>query len=157
VKLVDTLDLKSSDCNGRTGSSPVPSTKPLLLEEVFLLYKSKLEMSSFVITKRFNDEYKFEFTSRKGKTIFTSNSFELKFECEEEINFLKLNFENAVFLKSKSSSGKYFFRLLIEDRQLAISRKYSTQLMLEKGINEISKYMPKSEILDFSTNDFVFE
>ena len=27
VKLVDTLDLKSSDCNGRTGSSPVPSTK----------------------------------------------------------------------------------------------------------------------------------
>jgi uncharacterized protein YegP (UPF0339 family) len=114
-------------------------------------------MSSFVITKRFNDEYKFEFTSRKGKTIFTSNSFELKFECEEEINFLKLNFENAVFLKSKSSSGKYFFRLLIEDRQLAISRKYSTQLMLEKGINEISKYMPKSEILDFSTNDFVFE
>jgi hypothetical protein len=28
VELVDTLDLKSSDCNGRTGSSPVPSTKP---------------------------------------------------------------------------------------------------------------------------------
>ena len=114
-------------------------------------------MSSFVITKRFNDEYKFEFTSRKGKTIFTSNSFELKFECEEEIVFLKLNLQNAVFLKSKSSSGKYFFRLLIENRQLAISRKYSTQLMLEKGIKEILKYTIKSEVLDFSNNDFVFE
>ena len=42
-------------------------------------------MSAFVISKRFNDEYKFEFTSRKGKTIFTSNSFELKFECENAI------------------------------------------------------------------------
>jgi uncharacterized protein YegP (UPF0339 family) len=114
-------------------------------------------MSSFVITKRFNDEYKFEFTSRKGKTIFTSNSFELKFECEEQIDFLKLNLESAVFLKSKSSSGKYFFRLLIENKQLAISRKYSTQLMLEKGINEILKYTTKSETLDFSNNDFVFE
>ena len=31
VKLVDTLDLKSSDCNGRTGSSPVPSTKKLII------------------------------------------------------------------------------------------------------------------------------
>lgn len=114
-------------------------------------------MSSFVITKRFNDEYKFEFTSRKGKTIFTSNSFELKFECEEMIDFLKLNIDHAVLLKSKSSSGKYFFRLLIEDTQLAISRKYSTHLMLEKGIKEISKYITKSEILDFSNNDFVFD
>jgi uncharacterized protein YegP (UPF0339 family) len=114
-------------------------------------------MSSFVITKRFNDEYKFEFTSRKGKTIFTSNSFELKFECEQAIDFLKLNIEHALFLKSKSSKGKYFFRLLIEDKQLAISRKYATQLMLEKGIIEISKYVTKSEILDFSNNDFIFD
>ena len=114
-------------------------------------------MSSFVISKRLNDEYKFEFTSRKGKTIFTSNSFELKFECEETINFLKSNLENAVFLKSKSSEGKFFFRLLIENKQLAVSRKYSTQLMLEKGIGEILKYTVKSEILDFSNNDFIFE
>ena len=114
-------------------------------------------MSSFVISKRFNDEYKFEFTSRKGKTIFSSNSFELKFECEEAINFLKSNLENAIFLKSRSSGGKYFFRLLIDNKQLAVSRKYSTQLMLEKGIAEILKNTIKSEILDFSNNDFVFD
>lgn len=114
-------------------------------------------MSTFVITKRFNDEYKFEYTSRKGKTIFTSNSFELKFECENEIEYLKNNIQQAIFLKSKSSSGKFFFRLLINKRQLAVSRKYSTLLMLEKGINDILKYALKSETIDFSGNDFVFE
>ena len=46
-------------------------------------------MGAFVITKRFDEQYKYEFTSRKGKTIFTSNSFELKFECEDEIILLK--------------------------------------------------------------------
>lgn len=114
-------------------------------------------MSTFVITKRFNDEYKFEYTSRKGKPIFTSNSFELKFECENQINFLKNNLEHTVFLKSKSSSGKFFFRLIIENKQLAVSRKYSTLLMLEKGINDIVKYSLKSEIIDFSSNEFIFE
>ena len=114
-------------------------------------------MSTFVITKRFNDEYKFEYTSRKGKTIFTSNSFELKFECENEIKYIKQNLESAIFLKSKSSSGKFFFRLIINDKQLAVSRKYSTLLMLEKGINDIVKYSLKSETIDFSVNDFVFD
>lgn len=113
-------------------------------------------MATFVITKRFNDEYKFEFTSRKGKTIFTSNSFELKFECENEIQTIIDNLQTATFLKSKSSGGKYFFRLLIDNKQYAISRKYSTQLMLEKGIKEIQKYAEKSEVLDFSGSDLVF-
>ena len=41
MKLVDTLDLKSSDCNGRTGSSPVPSTKSFkLMFGAFLFYIS---------------------------------------------------------------------------------------------------------------------
>ncbi len=113
-------------------------------------------MATFVITKRFNDEYKFEFTSRKGKTIFTSNSYELKFESENTIEYLKYNIENAVFLKSKTSKGKYFFRLVIDNKEIAISRKYSTQLMLEKGIKEIMKYAIKSEVLDFSGNEFIF-
>jgi len=46
-------------------------------------------MATFVISKRLNDAYKYELVSRKGKTIFTSNDFELRFEGEEEIEFLK--------------------------------------------------------------------
>ncbi|WP_310555592.1 DUF1508 domain-containing protein [Flavobacterium sp.] len=113
-------------------------------------------MSAFVITKRLSGEYKFEFTSRKGKAIFISNNFELRFECEEAIEYLKTNLENSTFMKFKSSSGKFFFKLIIDKKEIAISRKYSTQLMLEKGINEINRYAFKSETLDFSSNDFVF-
>lgn len=113
-------------------------------------------MGAFVITKRFNDEYKFEFTSRKGKTIFTSKGYELRFECENEIEFIKQNLEESIYLKFKSSGGKYFFKLIINEQVLATSRKYTTELRLQKGINEIIKYSAKAEILDFSNSDFVF-
>jgi uncharacterized protein YegP (UPF0339 family) len=113
-------------------------------------------MGAFVISKRFNDEYKFVFTSRKGKAIYTSLSYELKFECEADIEKFKLNVELADFLKFKSTNGKCFFKLLLSGEHFATSRKYTTQLRLQKAIDEIIKYASQSEILDFSENDFVF-
>jgi len=113
-------------------------------------------MSTFVISKRLNDFYKFEFVSRKGKTIFTSNSYELKFECEQEIEMLKSLAENFKYLKFKSSGGKYFFKIILNEKIFASSRKYATALMMQKGIDEIAKYISKSEILDFATADVIF-
>ena len=113
-------------------------------------------MGTFVISKRLNDFYKFEFVSRKGKTIFISNSYELKFECEEEIELLKSFAESFNYLKFKSSRGKYFFKIILDERILATSRKYSTELMMQKGIDEIIKYISKSEILDFANGDVIF-
>jgi uncharacterized protein len=114
-------------------------------------------MGAFVISKRLDDQYKYEFTSRKGKTIFTSIPFELKFECEEHINFIKMNFENCTFEKSKSQGGKFFFKIILNTKFIAISRKYSTELRLQKGIDEILKYGAKSELLDFSLSEVLFE
>ena len=114
-------------------------------------------MGAFVISRRFNDEYKFVFTSRKGKVIFTSLSYELKFECEEDIEKFKLNVDQAKFLKFKGSGGKYFFKLMLGELHFATSRKYTTELLLQKGIKEIVTYSSKSEILDFSSNESIFE
>ena len=114
-------------------------------------------MGAFVISKRFNDEYKFVFTSRKGKVIFTSLSYELKFECEEDIEKFKVNIDQAKFLKFKGSGGKYFFKLMLGELHFATSRKYTTELLLQKGIKEIVNYASKAEILDFSSNDLIFE
>lgn len=113
-------------------------------------------MGAFVISKRYNEEYKFVFTSRKGKIIFTSLSYELKFECEEDIEKFKQDIGSADFLKFKSSSGKYFFKLMLGGNHFATSRKYTTSLRLQKGIDEIIRYGSMSETLDFSENDFVF-
>ncbi|MBO9586843.1 MAG: DUF1508 domain-containing protein [Flavobacterium sp.] len=113
-------------------------------------------MGAFVISKRFNDEYKFTFTSRKGKVIFTSLSYELRFECEEDIEKFKANIDFAKFLKFKGSGGKYFFKLMLGDVHFATSRKYSTELLLQKGIKEIVTYSSRSEILDFSSSESIF-
>ena len=102
-------------------------------------------MGTFVITQRLSGTYKYEFVSRKGKTIFTSNDFELRFECEEEIEVLKSSLEKCVFMRFKSSSGKFFFRLILDEREIAVSRRYTTQLLLQKGIDEIIKYADKAE------------
>ena len=113
-------------------------------------------MGTFVIAQRLSGVYKYEFVSRKGKTIFTSNDFELRFECEEEIEKLKTSLERCVFMRFKSSSGKFFFRLILDDHEIAVSRRYTTQLLLQKGIDEIIKYASFSEILDFTDNDIIF-
>lgn len=113
-------------------------------------------MGTFVIAKRLNGAYKYEFVSRKGKTIFTSNDFELRFECEEEIEKLKGSLERCVFMRFKSSSGKFFFRLLLNGHEVAVSRRYTAQLLLQKGIDEIIKHADQAEFLDFSAAADVF-
>jgi uncharacterized protein len=113
-------------------------------------------MGVFVITKRSSDDYKFEFVSRKGKTILTSNSYELRFECEEEIEVLKNSVPEAVFMRFRTSSGKFYFRLIVGKKEVATSRKYTTQLLMQRGIDEIIRSAVNSELLDFSSNDFVF-
>jgi len=113
-------------------------------------------MGAFVISKRFDDYYKFVFTSRKGKTIFTSFRYELKFECEEGIENFKNAIDSVIFEKVKSAGGKYFFKIFLENTHFATSRKYNTEFLLEKGIKEIQNYAHKAEILDFTLNEELF-
>ena len=113
-------------------------------------------MGAFVISKGFDDFYKFIFTSRKGKIIFTSFRYELKFECEEGIEYFKNAIDYVVFEKVKSAGGKFFFKIILENTHFATSRKYNTELLLEKGIKEIQNHAHKAEILDFSLNEVIF-
>lgn len=113
-------------------------------------------MGTFVISRRFDDRYKFVFTSRKGKTIFTSSSMELKMECEDSIEEIKENIEKYTYVKARAANGKYFFRIVREETVIATSRKYTTPLLLEKGIDEIIRTAFKSDVLDFTLHEFVF-
>jgi uncharacterized protein YegP (UPF0339 family) len=113
-------------------------------------------MSTFVISKRYNGDYKFVFASRKGKTIFTSIACKHKSDCERMILGIKENMSLFAFTKVKKASNKFFFRLSKDGLVLANSRKFSTELMLQKGIDEIINYVHMAEILDFSENELVF-
>ncbi|MUV02296.1 DUF1508 domain-containing protein [Flavobacterium rakeshii] len=113
-------------------------------------------MGMFVISKRNNGDYKFVFTSRKGKTIFTSIGCKQKSDCQKIIEAITEDVQKFTFRKNATPSGKHFFRLSIGGLVLATSRKYSTPLMLQKGIDEIIKYVITAEILDFSEGESIF-
>lgn len=114
-------------------------------------------MGAFVISKKHNDQYKFVYTSRKGKIVFSSLGYELKMDCEADIEMLKANASVAECLKFKSSNGKYFYKLMLEGKLYAISRKFTTELRLLKGIAEVGLYVSKAEVLDFSGVDIFAE
>lgn len=113
-------------------------------------------MGVFVLSRKISEEFKFEFVSRKGKTILTSSSYELRFECEEDIEFVKSKIEEAIFMRFKTSGGKFYFRLIIDKKEMATSRKYTTQLLMQRSIDEIVRSLALSEVLDFSSNELVF-
>ncbi len=113
-------------------------------------------MGTFSITTRFTGQYKFVFNSRKGKIIYTSIPYDNKEECEKAIAIIKSASNECAFHKFKAAAGKFFFKILIDDIVVATSRKYSTELMLQKGINEILKYGGEAETIDFTEQDFIF-
>ena len=113
-------------------------------------------MSAFVISKRANGNYKFTFASRKGKTIFTSIACKEKSDCEAIIAAIKDETPSFTFRKARTVSGKYFFRITRGGLVLATSRKFSTELMLQKGIDQFMRYVEIAETLDFSENEDVF-
>jgi hypothetical protein len=45
--------------------------------------------------------------------------------------------------------------MMLNEVVIATSRKYTTPLLLQKGIDEISRTAAKSDVLDFSVNEFV--
>lgn len=114
-------------------------------------------MGTFVISKKLNGDFKFNFMSRKGNIILTSLGFELKLKCEENIELFKQNLEEVKFLKFKASREKYFFKLILDDQVFAVSRKYTTEFSLQKGIDQIILYALKAEVLDFSNNESIFQ
>jgi uncharacterized protein YegP (UPF0339 family) len=112
-------------------------------------------MGTFVITKRQKGCYKYEFISRKGNTLLISNDFELRFECEENIELLKRSIDTIFIMKFKSNKGKFYFKIILSEKEIAVSRKFSTEIVLQKGIDELKK-ASKSDVLDFSCNNSIF-
>lgn len=114
-------------------------------------------MAMFVISKRSNGHYKFDFTSRRGTPIFSSMACKHKSDCELIIQAVREAFDGFTLTRKSTPAGKHFFRLSKNGLVLATSRYFSTPLRLEKGLEEIQKYMEEAEILDFSENGDVFE
>jgi hypothetical protein len=54
-------------------------------------------------------------------------------DCESAAEELRLVLETCSYVKFKTTKGK-FFRVVVENEVMATSRKYSTELMVQKGL-----------------------
>ena len=111
-------------------------------------------MGTLVISIKENGKYKCSYNNRKGNTIFTSNSHLSKVQCISEITVLKKNFSSLNFIKYKTPAGKLYFKIVVNDFVIGNSRKFTTPLLLEKGMNDFEKNFVNSEILDFTESIF---
>ena len=76
--------------------------------------------------------------------------------CESVIEQMKSFLPEMVFVTDKASGNKYLFKIMLNDELFAISRKYTTLLLLQKGIDEIKSNITSSMTLNFSKDSFVF-
>jgi len=111
-------------------------------------------MGTLVISKKENNTYKYTYNNRKGNAIFTSNSYSSKAQCLSEINILKRNFSVITFIHYKTPSGKMFFKVNVNNHILGVSRKFTTPLLMEKGLNDLKNNFLISEVLDFTEDVF---
>ncbi len=111
-------------------------------------------MGTLVISIKENNQYKYTYNNRKGNVLFTSNSYLSKAHCLSEINVIKRNFSIIKFINYKTPSGKLFFKININDHILGVSRKFTTPLLMEKGMNDLLKNFVSSEVLDFTEDVF---
>lgn len=111
-------------------------------------------MGTIVISKKENNKFKYIYNNRKGHTLLTSNSHETKAHCISEINILKRNFTSIDYLRYKTPSGKLYFKISINEYILGSSRKFTTPLLMDKGLNDWKNNFTQSEILDFCEDVF---
>ncbi|MTG99530.1 MULTISPECIES: hypothetical protein [Myroides] len=111
-------------------------------------------MSAFVISIKENGKYKYTFEHRRGKTLMTSVEYPTIEAVQANIEFLRSNFSSLNFIKFKTPGGKHFFRLAIEKKIYANSRRFNTELRFEKAMEEIKLNFNNAEILDLSFDIF---
>ncbi|MEC4112891.1 hypothetical protein [Myroides pelagicus] len=111
-------------------------------------------MSAFVISLKENGKYKYTFEHRRGKTLFTSVEYSSLDAAQDNIVYLRDNFDALNFMRFKTPSGKYFFRLAIAKKIYGNSRRFNTELRFEKALEEIQANFFQAEILDLSFDIF---
>lgn len=113
-------------------------------------------MSAFLISKEPDGKFIFKFSARKGKIICTSISVKRKSDCEKMITALQEDPGSFGFRKKRNARGKHFFSLTKESFVIASSRNFSTERMLNTGIERFLESVAIAEVLDFSDNEPLF-
>jgi hypothetical protein len=53
----------------------------------------------------------------------------LRFECEDDVDYLRKSIDKVFFVKFKYKNGKLYFKIILNEKEVAVSRKYTALLM----------------------------
>ncbi len=107
-------------------------------------------MGKFVITTRANGEFQFNLKAGNGQTILASEGYSTKSACENGIESVRKNSQDAArFEKKESSNGKYFFSLKATNGQIiGSSEMYESASARDSGIESVTKNAPDATVED---------
>ncbi len=107
-------------------------------------------MGKFAITKRKNDEYQFNLKAVNGLTILSSEGYSSKAGCDNGIESVRKNSQDASKYDLKTSTnGKLYFNLKATNGQIiGTSEMYETESSRDSGILSVKTNALDAEVED---------
>lgn len=109
-------------------------------------------MGKFEITKRKNDEFKFNLKAGNGQVILTSEGYKSKAGCKNGIESVKKNSQDDNrFKRLEAKNGKPYFNLIATNGQIiGTSEMYESTSSRDNGIESVKTNAPDAEINDLA-------
>lgn len=107
-------------------------------------------MEKFVINKRKNGEFQFHLKAGNGQIILSSEGYAAKASCENGIESVRKNSQDADKFESKiSTNGKPYFNLKASNGQIiGNSEMYESTSARDNGIESVRKNAPAATVVD---------
>jgi uncharacterized protein YegP (UPF0339 family) len=109
-------------------------------------------MEKFVINKKTNGEFQFDFIDKKGKVILSSGGYTRKLMCIKGIESVRRNSQDNIkfFRKTALNNETYFNLKAFNGKIIGVSKMFKDRFSRDKGIESLKKKAPTASIEDRS-------
>jgi uncharacterized protein YegP (UPF0339 family) len=109
-------------------------------------------MGKFVINKKANGEFQFDFIDKKNKVILSSGGYTRKLMCIKGIESVRRNSQDNVkfFRKTSLTNETYFNLKAFNGKIIGVSKMFKDRFSRDKGIERLKKKAPNALIEDRS-------
>ena len=109
-------------------------------------------MEKFVINKKSNGEFQFDFIDKRGKVILSSGGYTRKLMCLKGIDSVRRNSQDNIkfFRKTSRDNETYFNLKAFNGKIIGVSKMFKDRLTRDKGIETLKKKSPAALIEDRS-------
>jgi uncharacterized protein YegP (UPF0339 family) len=109
-------------------------------------------MEKFVINKKTNGEFQFDFIDKKGKIILSSGGYTRKLMCIKGIESVKRNSQdNRKFFRKTSLNNETYFNLkALNGKIIGVSKMFKDRFSRDKGIESFKKTAAVASVEDRS-------